>query len=388
MGWAFHNRINGDGSQAVVYQVNYLGDRFTVSTGVKTKKIKSFRGKVKGDLRATLKLNQIETIILTCLEDAKARLPYWTTDQLKSRIQLLMQGNTYEDGKVRILLKNYWESRIQQYEEADKMESARHNKGSLTAIFKVLPESIHLDEINRMHLRKIVETLSVGRSSSSVAGYLRDLRALINIALLDEIIIKNPFLRFRLPKPQVKKESGLTLEELNDFAKVPTNTELQELVKEMSLFRYYCGGMRLRDQILLKPSNIKEGVLTYTTSKNKKDFTFELHSEAKRILNKWISSPFLFPVLKKRLTPQELTAEMLHIVRNHNRILNVLGKRAKIKKRISTHTFRHTFTYINDHLSTKEKQEVMGHSSPVTTENYSTPKIDLTQLIQGIRQPH
>jgi integrase/recombinase XerD len=385
MGWAFHNRINTDGTQAVVYQVNYLGERFTVLTGVKTKKVKTFSGRIKGDLRNTLKLQEIETIIITCLEDAKSQLPYWTEDQLKTRIRLLMQGNTYEDGRVRILLKKYWEERIDYYRQNNKLESARHNEGSLTAIFKFLPPSIHLDELTRKHLREIVDHLSPGRSSSSVAGYLRDLRALINIALLDEVIIKNPFIGFRLPKVQVKKDAGLTLEELKAFSKAPTNSKLQELIKDMAMFRYYSLGMRYRDQILLKPENLNGDILTYITSKNKKRFQFKLHPEAFRILEKWKSKPYLFPVLKKPPTPTELSNEMIIIFGTHNTILKKLAKRAGITKKISTHTFRHTFNYINDHLSLTERQTALGHSSQSTTENYSNKTPDLDHLINQIK---
>lgn len=386
MGWAFHNRINKDGSQAVVYQVYYNGETFSISTGVKTKKTTRFNGKVKGDLNATLKLSHIQTIILTSVQSAKSKLPYWTKNQLKSHIELLMQGHVVEEGKMRIYLFEFWSKRVVDYKKAGKFDSVQHNLNSQKAVFSILDKNIYLDEINKRHLRLLVEGLSINRSPSTVNGYMRDLRALINMALSDEIISTNPFFGFRLPTPRLKGQVALELDELRLFANAQIVTKHQELVRDMAMFRYYCLGMRIKDQVLLTHDNLKNDVLKYTTSKNKKEFEFRLSQEAIDIVNKWKCKNYLFPVLKTKLDNEALQYKMSLVRKSHSQALNKIAKKIGIDKKISTHTFRHTFNYINDQLTLKERQTALGHSSQSTTEKYNQRMPNFDHLITQIRK--
>lgn len=386
MGWIFHNRKNKDGTQSIIYQVYYDGLMFPITTGVKAKKVKPFNGRIKGDIKGTFKLQAIESIILRSLQDAKSQIPHLTCDQVKARINLLMQGHTLQEGKVRVTLYDYWGNRITEHKRAKRVDSAEHHENSRKAVFKVIDREIFIDELSRNHLRLISEQLQEGRSTSTINGYFRDLRSIINIALADQLITINPFLGFKAPAMKPRKLVALTLEELQAFAKVKVRSKNQELVRDMAMFRYYCLGMRIKDQLLLTPKNLQGDILHYITSKTKKEFYFTLPPHSKKLVDKWKNNSRLFPVLKLGLTAAEEKREISNIRKAHRQALNKIAKAAGINKVIGTHTFRHSFNFINDHLTIAERQTGLGHSSITTTEKYNKKNPDLDNLVNQTKR--
>jgi integrase len=388
MGWVFHNRKDKEGKQAIVYQVYYNGDMFPITTGVKIKKVKNFSGTIKGDTQKTVKLDAIKKIILEAVDQAKAQLPYWPIDHLKDHINNKMLGVDLKPGSSRKTLWDYWEAQIQIYKNGKQFSNVAHNENSRTAIFKVLDREIFMDQLTKKHMADIRDALSPRRSPSTINGYFRDLRVLIKKAFeVDEIINKNPLVGFKMPGMRRKTNVALTLEELQLFQKVEPLTEYQELVKDSSLFMYYCFGMRVTDMIMLTTKNIKGKTITYKTSKNKREFSFTMLPEAQKIVSRWKGDHFIFPYMNQKLKDQALPKKIALIRKSMRQTLNYMGKRAGITKKLGSHVFRHTWNFIQSaHLTLQERQRGLGHGSALTTEQYDKTMPVLDNLINQTKR--
>lgn len=376
MGWVFHNRINKDGKRAVIYQVYYRGVMFPVSTGVKCKPSSFKKGIIKGSTRQTMLLDSIKTIILKAIDEGKSQLPFWTPEELHQYIKDRMAGHNELTGRTRHFLKEYWEDRIKYYKKANKLDTANHHSNSLKSVFKILHEETYIDQIKKSTLREIVEGLETGRSTSTLNGYFRDLRVIINLALNEEIIQIDPFKGFRLPSMKTRSNAALSWEELQLFKTVKVKTSYQELIRDMAMFRYYCLGMRIKDQLLLTTDNLDGNLLTYTTSKTKKFFSFSLPPECMEIIKKHKKGKKLFPV------PGNLTDAHRHMNKSLKRIASYAG----IKKSVSTHTFRHTFASINANMNMNDLQNALGHGSAKTTEGYKKSITNQDHLINQTKR--
>lgn len=366
MGYIFHSKVNNEGEQQVLYKFSYQAKPIIISTGIHVKKANF--SKLKGETKS--KLAKIESIILDSRLEAENQVPPKNPTELKQIILLRVEGRTTKGGVARITIKEAWQNRIDYFERAKKSSSCRHNIDSMRVVMGLL-SNMYVDEITMDHIKQLRQELLIGRSSASVAGYLRDLRAAI-ISVVGKG--NSPFIGVSLPKADKKKNVALTWEEFQKMRMGPFRTREQELSMDMFVFRYYCLGMRIKDQLLLRRDQIVEvwdhklernvHRLIYTTHKTKKPFDFKLPEECLGILEKYPNGKYVFPIMN---TPK---ATVHNVISAMNKSIKKVAKYAGIKKTISTHSARHTFAFINQNKGLLFLQKAFDHEIPQTTQGY------------------
>jgi integrase len=229
--------------------------------------------------------------------------------------------------------------------------------------------------------------LNKGNSVTTVGIYLRSLRTLFNNAISDGVLSKDayPFGKKKYEIPtgnNIKK--ALTLKDIGAiyFHKIEPNSNT-EMAKDYWLFMYLCNGINVKDMCLLKYENIKGEVLEFERAKTERTkrkhepIRVALVEDAKNIINKWgnnekTSSNYIFPVLKKNLTPErerQLIQQLTHVINAH---MKKIADDLKIESDVTTYAARHSFATVlqRSGASTEFISEALGHSNVKTTQNY------------------
>jgi site-specific recombinase XerD len=164
-----------------------------------------------------------------------------------------------------------------------------------------------------------------------------------------ELLDRNPFDRYPIPRGQHKKRAYLTLEELK---KLREHTYKEATTKSAVLFFVLStefNGVRASDLLQLRPKNIRGSIVEYVTQKNKVHRTASLTQRAQEIIAAFgegrTNAPFLLPFLPDdfdSLTPDKKRKALESKVTLLNRWLARAAKEAGIEKHISTHLARHT----------------------------------------------
>jgi integrase/recombinase XerD len=241
-------------------------------------------------------------------------------------------------------------------------------------------EILFFHEIDNSFLAKFqASLLEEGLSQTSIHGYLSKIRALFNRALREGIIdqMSSPFTNFKLKQGRPAKDR-LSEEEINKLEHLELRpNSLIDNVRNAFLFSFYNAGIRISDILLMKWLNIRDERLVYTMYKTSKVHSLKLKEKPLVILDKYKGrgESFIFPFFSDRydysvpmFQHNQIGAKTALI----NKYLKEIAKKAGIKKKITTHTARHSFADIarqkTDNLYNLSK--TLGHSSLKVTEAY------------------
>jgi integrase/recombinase XerD len=227
--------------------------------------------------------------------------------------------------------------------------------------------------------------MSKGRSISTVGIYLRPLRAILNLAIEEGLMNKEdyPFGKRRYVIPASKNiKKALTLSEIGKIYhyEAIAGTWWQK-AKDFWLFSYFANGMNIKDLANLTKDNIKGDFLIFTRAKTMntnrsaaKQISIPLSDDLRKIINTWhnSNSDYLFPVLKKGMTPLEQHKTIAQCVKMINSYIRLIAEKVGIEKNITTYHARHSFATVlkRSGASTEFISESLGHSNIGTTSSY------------------
>ena len=282
-------------------------------------------------------------------------------------------------------------------------------------------------EVTNIFLSKFISFLHSLRSErdpeatlhpNTIEVNLNIFKALINKAIIAKIMKPdmNPFLGYESKTIKTVKDK------LNE-AEIKLIEEL-ELVegsliwhcRNYFLFSFYLAGIRAGDLIQLRWCNItSEGRLEYRMAKTKNDRSIKLHQKATDILNHYKevnNTDYIFPLLnneapfakaiteeQKATLPPELIVKMNNQTNSKNSLinkyLNKIAGLAKIDKKISFHTSRHSFAKIakDNKVDNNHLKNLLGHSNIKITEaymgNFETEETDIVMasIFGGKEEP-
>lgn len=191
---------------------------------------------------------------------------------------------------------------------------------------------------------------------------------------------KNPFLVIKVEKMVAKKhklseDEIYSIEELKlEKGSLPWHT------RNLFLFAFYGGGIRIGDALMLRWENVSGGRIAYGMKKNDKQSSVVMLRQAKEILKHYESENnkkrnFVFPFLEDWLNDAD--AKTLHnqissksvIV---NRALKEIQDLAKIESNLSFHIARHSVADLLRRKGTSmyDIRNLLKHSSVKQTEAY------------------
>jgi integrase len=203
-------------------------------------------------------------------------------------------------------------------------------------------------------------------SNNSAVKYLKNLKKILRIALVNNWIDTDPFLKYKYKVEKVDR-GFLTVEELTRLhQKVFTNIRLEQ-VRDVFLFQCYTG-LSYCDLFKLTRENINQddnGVLWLRTRRTKTGTPVNVPL-----------LPIAIDILQKYKGYNEKNDKLLPVPSNQklNKYLKELGHICGIEKILHTHLGRHSFASsvtLANGISLESVSKMLGHSNLVTTKIYA-----------------
>src|ERR1700748_3125753 len=237
---------------------------------------------------------------------------------------------------------------------------------------KLNPEQVTLADLRRF----ITWVNELGMIPSSQARILSGVKAFYKYLLMEDMIKINPSELLESPKLQRKLPDTLSYYDINNMIEAidlskpegPRNKAIMEVL-------YGCG-LRVTELTELKLSNLYLDIeFIKVFGKGSKERLVPIGGSAIKALKIWTEQVRVhipikkgeedFVFLNRRGTPLRRVYVFLMI----KDLVNIVG----LKKKISPHTFRHSFAthLVEGGADLRAVQEMLGHESITTTEIYT-----------------
>ncbi|MCX7705399.1 MAG: tyrosine recombinase XerC [bacterium] len=204
----------------------------------------------------------------------------------------------------------------------------------------------------------------------SVARKIAAIKSFFNFLVKRELLKKNPALLVSSPKLPERLPSFLTYEEIESILEAANRQDEQGLRDRAIMELLYSSGLRVNELVSLKISDI-----------NIADETVKVKGKGNRERIVPVGScalNYIFDYLKKRKNNRSLYLFLNKkggriTSRSVERIIKKYAKIAGISKKVTPHTFRHSFaTHMLDRgADLRIVQEMLGHSDISTTQIYT-----------------
>jgi integrase/recombinase XerD len=258
-------------------------------------------------------------------------------------------------------------------------------------IAKTFP-TLNPDKVKLAHLKKFVEWLNEkGVSPRTQARTISGIKSFFKYLLIEEKIISDPTSLLESPKVGRKLPDILSIEEIDGLIDAVDVEKPEGQRNKAILETLYSCGLRVSELVNLKISNLffdqsfikvegkagkerlvpvsKNGIDEITKYRTGYRTTLKISKDSENILflnrrGKKLSRVMIFTIIKN------------------------LAEKVGLEKRISPHTFRHSFAthLINGGADLRAVQEMLGHESILTTEIYT--HLDRDYLKSTISQFH
>jgi len=233
---------------------------------------------------------------------------------------------------------------------------------------------ISVKEINKQFIGNF-ETYLLSEynfSKNYLTGLLKKLRHIIQIALDNEWIYKNPFNEYKLQWERIDR-GYLTQSEIEKLINAKFEEKTKEVARDIFIFCCFTG-LAYIDVKNLSQENIQSSFNGSQWIRGKRikcntDYSIPLMNIPKTIIEKYkgqTSGNFLLPV---------------KCVQWYNILLERIGKQCGIDKKITSHLARHTFATLTltKGVSIESVSKMLGHTKISTTQIYAkvtTEKLD------------
>ena len=151
---------------------------------------------------------------------------------------------------------------------------------------------LQFDDITVGWLQKFEKWLTNDCPSANArAIHLRNLRAVFNMAIDDELTTNYPFRKFKITKEATRKRA-LTVEQIHSLMTMKIKPSQKRYVDTFMLMIYLMG-INAVDLLTAKPSQIVNGRLEYKRAKTKTLYSIKLEPEALEIIKRYKGKKYL-----------------------------------------------------------------------------------------------
>lgn len=236
----------------------------------------------------------------------------------------------------------------------------------------VMPEAVTADMLSAF----IQDINKMGMGDRTQARILSGLRAFYKYLLLEDVINDDPTELLEGPKLSRKIPEVLNYEEISAMLETIDLSEEQGHRNRALLETLYACGLRVSELINLKISNFyhTEGFVR-VIGKNNKERIVPIGEEAIQQNLYYIKNQ------RSHLNIQQGHEDILYLNRRGKGLSRVMvfyiikkaAEMAGIKKKVSPHTFRHSFAthLVEGGADLRAVQDMLGHESILTTEIYT-----------------
>ena len=242
-------------------------------------------------------------------------------------------------------------------------------------------EAAHIEkepaEIELSDLRKFVRYISeLGVTPRTQARVISGIKAFFIYLMIEEVIEINPTTLLETPKIGKKLPVVLSVEEIDRLLAAIDLSKPEGQRNKAMLETLYSCGLRVTELINLKISNMYPDLgFIRVVGKGNKERLIPISPKALKEINLYYQD-------RHRLENIENSdGNIVFLNRRGRRLTRVmiftivkdLAEKIRIKKKISPHTFRHSFAthLVEGGADLRAVQEMLGHESILTTEIYT-----------------
>ncbi len=231
----------------------------------------------------------------------------------------------------------------------------------------------------------------LGMTATSQSRILSGIKAFYKYLMMEDVLKKDPVSLVEAPKTGRKLPDTLSVDEVNLLIDhIDLSTPEGQRNKAMLETLYACG-LRVSELVNLQASNLYLDIdFIKVTGKGNKERLVPIGDTAKKYIRIYKDQVRVHTPVKKG------EEDMLFLGRRGSRLSRVmvftiikdLALKAGIRKKISPHTFRHSFAthLVEGGADLRAVQEMLGHESITTTEIYT--HLDRTYLKATIQEFH
>ena len=290
-----------------------------------------------------------------------------TANDIRDRLQKAVTGKC-RAGKV-ARSKSLFVPRFRQFIESRETDGTKSIYGyTLRRILQYDPDanSRSFEDIGKEWLAGFDAFLQPTVSQNIRNLHFRNIRAVFNDAINDEVTSWYPFRKFKLPKVQETRHRALSLEQLRLLRSCQCEDWMEEY-RDMFMLSFYLIGINASDLLTAKKSDVIGGRLEYRRAKTHKPYSVKIEPEAQAVIDKYRGSGELL------LSPLERYGDYRDYLHHWNSALKKFGQSFPIGRRpqgeplfpdLSTYWARHSWATIASSLDIPVEiiARSLGHS--------------------------
>ena len=371
------SRKNNEGKSPVYMRITVNGQRAEVSIkrNIHTDNWENKACKAKGYKSEVKQLNQY-------LETLKALMNDYHTEMVKMGEEITAQSlkNKFlgisEDRRMLIEVFEYHNHQLKELEGTNYASATTkrytttldHIKAFL--VFKYQLNDIPLNRLKYSFITDLEHYFKVTRkcNHNTTIKYIKNFRKVINLAIKNEWLSKDPFAKFQAKIVEVKREY-LLKDELKNIEDLNLAFPRLDIVRDIFVFSCY-SGLAYVDVANLTKNNIRLGIdgdlwIITERTKTKSQSNIPLLPKAHELIKKYSRYPnkktedHIFPIF----TNQRMNA-----------YLKEIADLASVDKNLTFHIARHTFATtvtLANGVPIESISSMLGHKSIRTTQIYS-----------------
>lgn len=234
------------------------------------------------------------------------------------------------------------------------------------------------NEVERVNLQQFIEWIGQSTlSANSQTRIISGIRAFYKYLLLENVIDTDPTVFMKRPKLERKIPEVLSVEEVQQIIDTIDLSKTHGLRNRAMLETLYACGLRVSELTNLRVSNLFLDVgFIKVIGKNDRERIVPIGEEATKHIQLYLDN------VRQHLRKIEKGYEDILFLNHRGRqltrvmifkIVKDAAKRAELEKKVSPHTFRHSFAthLVEGGADLRAIQDMLGHESITTTEIYT-----------------
>lgn len=345
------SRILNNGSYPLVFQVIHNRRKKLLYTGYRVKEevFDELEGKIMNGVGSTFTATEVVKMnreLRKMRNQIDIRIRQLERTREEFTVEDILTQNAFGTGKSQFYLLRYINAQIERKQELKKVGMAAAYKSTRSSLAKFIGcPDVRMSEVDLAFVRRYEDFLySNGASGNTVSYYLRNLRSLYNQAVTDGYHPRGeyPFAKAQT-RPAKTVKRALSRTDMQNLADLNLENEPElEFTRDLYLFSFYAQGMAFVDIVLLKKTDICNGVLTYSRHKSKQLIRIVVTPQMQGVIDKYnTENEYLFPIISGEYASgyQKYRLALGRI----NRHLKKIAVVADIKVPLTTYTARHTW---------------------------------------------
>ncbi|MFC2107711.1 site-specific tyrosine recombinase XerD [Bacteroidota bacterium] len=274
----------------------------------------------------------------------------------------------------------------------NSVEAYLRDVGHLATFLKAKGSESGPQDITSDDLKEFLKYINkIGLNAKSQARIISGLKSFFKYLLLENIISKNPAELLESPRFARILPDTLSLEEIDKIIAAIDLSKTEGHRNKAILETLYSCGLRVSELVNMQISNLyfKDGFIKIT-GKGDKERLVPIGREAIRFIKYYMEN------YRSHLEIQKGEEDYVFLNNRGKRLTRImifiivkgLAEKAGIRKKISPHTFRHSFAthLVERGADLRAVQEMLGHESIITTEIYT--HLDRNYLRSNILDYH